>query len=235
MTHPQIKPLMAEIGYDGDVHDEGLGLFGDVLRYGKPALQDKPAQAAATLNAWDEKGFRFIRLCLQRSFSKQVEFLFENLEPSAVPMEAVFGVGTLVRRIRAMQSGPERKPFRKEDKAALELLAKRGYGDELWSQLESLVEEAKRLGDDSGAKGLTPTEFEEQRLARLVALHAWFQEWSELARMTLKRREHLIRAGLAKKKGAGVVDDDDDTPDEEDDEPTPAPAPAPTPVIRPTS
>lgn len=34
----------------------------------------------------------------------------------------------------------------------------------------------------------------------LLKLHAWYGEWSEVARAVIKRRDHLIRLGLAKRK-----------------------------------
>jgi hypothetical protein len=34
----------------------------------------------------------------------------------------------------------------------------------------------------------------------LVELRAWYEDWSEMARVTFKRRDHLLRLGLAQRK-----------------------------------
>jgi hypothetical protein len=34
----------------------------------------------------------------------------------------------------------------------------------------------------------------------LVALRAWYEEWSEIARVAVTRRDQLIRLGLASRK-----------------------------------
>jgi len=34
----------------------------------------------------------------------------------------------------------------------------------------------------------------------VAALRAWYEEWSEIARATVTRRDYLIRLGLAKRK-----------------------------------
>ncbi len=45
-------------------------------------------------------------------------------------------------------------------------------------------------------------EREKKHVASLVALRAWYEEWSEIARAAIKRRDYLIRVGLAKRKSA---------------------------------
>jgi hypothetical protein len=39
----------------------------------------------------------------------------------------------------------------------------------------------------------------EQRKSALIAARAFFEEWSELARTVIKRRDYLIRLGLAQR------------------------------------
>lgn len=41
-----------------------------------------------------------------------------------------------------------------------------------------------------------------QHQEALVALRHWFEEWSEIARVALTRRNHLISVGLAKRKAS---------------------------------
>jgi hypothetical protein len=40
----------------------------------------------------------------------------------------------------------------------------------------------------------------EQHQRALVDLHAWYKEWSETARALIKRRDFLVRLGLATRK-----------------------------------
>jgi hypothetical protein len=110
----------------------------------------------------------------------------------------VLGVATLLDRLDALEKSPERKATRKADQAALDTLTKRGISTAERARLRALVttattaakseEDASDAADDG-----VPNE-------ALLKLHAWYGEWSEVARAVIKRRDHLIRLGLAKRK-----------------------------------
>jgi hypothetical protein len=67
------------------------------------------------------------------------------------------------------------------------------------SRLRGLVNTALRPAHaPSPAPKDAPSE-QEQREA-LLKLKSWYDEWSDVARVVITRRDHLIRLGLAKRK-----------------------------------
>jgi hypothetical protein len=106
---------------------------------------------------------------------------------------AVVGVSTLLDRLDALESAPERKATRKADHAAFATLASRGYTAEERARLRGLV-------------GLTQTVImtkpvsDAEREQTLNQLYAWYNEWSTSARLALTRRDHQIAVGIAKRR-----------------------------------
>lgn len=49
----------------------------------------------------------------------------------------------------------------------------------------------------------------------LVALREWFEEWSEIARACVSRRDYLIRMGLASRRIRSTTETEDAEPSEE--------------------
>ena len=83
--------------------------------------------------------------------------------------------------------------------AVLETLALRGFGPDALTRLSSLTRTVESgvapVGDD--ADGLPA-----DRRNELVALNAWYDDWSETARACITQRGKLIRLGLAKRRSA---------------------------------
>jgi len=199
-----IYAALAARGYTDVDHQEGWELLLQVTGFRRPpaaaAAESTAARdAAVELDAWDEPNFRLIRAALDRRHPEQSLFVFEGLTAST-GAGAVLGVATLLDRLDALEKSPERKATRKADHAALDTLTKRGISAAERTRLRALVttamtaarteEEASPTADDTA-----PTE-------ALLKLHAWYGEWSEVARAVIKRRDHLIRLGLAKRKKA---------------------------------
>ncbi len=196
-----IHAALAARGYTEPDHQEGWELLLQVTGFRRPAVAAAEStaarDAAVEIDAWDEPNFRLIRAALDRRHPEQSLFVFEGLTAST-GAGAVLGVATLLDRLDALEKSPERKATRKADQAALDTLAKRGIPTAERARLRALVttamtaakaeEDASDAADDGA-----PNE-------ALLKLHAWYGEWSEVARAVIKRRDHLIRLGLAKRK-----------------------------------
>ncbi|MEO5726050.1 MAG: hypothetical protein ABI134_20685 [Byssovorax sp.] len=196
-----IHAALAARGYTEPDHQEGWELLLQVTGFRRPAVAAAESTAArdatVEIDAWDEPNFRLIRAALDRRHPEQSLFVFEGLTAST-GAGAVVGVATLLDRLDALEKSPERKATRKADQAALDTLAKRGIPTAERARLRALVttamtaakaeEDASDAADDGA-----PNE-------ALLKLHAWYGEWSEVARAVIKRRDHLIRLGLAKRK-----------------------------------
>jgi len=162
------------------------------------------AAAIAELDAWDEPNFRVARAALA-TMPEQLAYVFDNLEPQK-GVGAVASVTTFLDRADGLESSKERKATRKADQAALDKLAERGIGPDERKRLRGLLAtataspEAEALlpaGTSDSAKEAAAKA--EQREAK-IALWTLLSEWSEVAKADIKRRDHLIQLGIAKRK-----------------------------------
>lgn len=124
--------------------------------------------------------------------------MLAGLDPAA---GAVLVVARLLERVDALESNPEREATREADQAALATLAQRGLTPAVREHLRQLVETAQLPARTEPAAPQDETA-EMGREEALVRLHAWFEEWSEVARVVVKRRDLLIRLGLARRRQA---------------------------------
>lgn len=157
--------------------------------------------AMNTLDAWDEDGFRIVRAAFTRLHPAQKEFVLAGLGPST-GAGAVAGVKALLGRLDALEKGPERKATRKDDHAALDTLAARGIDAKERARLTALVLTAESASDIEAPDETGKAAREAVYLKALGALRVWYVDWSEMARSVVKRKDYLIRLGLAKRKSA---------------------------------
>jgi len=205
-TSRPIHALMAAYGYTAEDHKEGWSLIHAVSGFSEDAplqaVDVKVRDAIVALDKWDEDGFRLVRASLTRRHPEQAKFVLDGIGPSTGPA-AVVGVKGLLERLDALEKGPARKNTRKADLAALATLAKRGIDAGERARLAMLVVVAESVGEapdpqDAEARVKRDGDYVEA----LTALRAWYEEWSETARVAVKRRDYLIRMGLAKRKAS---------------------------------
>ncbi len=207
-TSDVIRATLAAHGYDEEEHARGWALLHTVAGYEmRPApaktsgAETSVATAIAEIDAWDEPNLRIARAALTRLHPEAATFVLDGLEPAA-GAAAVVGVKAFLDRLDALQKSPERKATREEDKAALDTLATRGIDANERARLRALVERAEGYtATDLGAERARAARQEAEDVA-LKELRVWYDDWAEMARALVKRREHLIRLGLAKRKSS---------------------------------
>lgn len=224
-TSPLIRGALGNFGYTAKDHEEGWTLLHHASGYHVEAPEppaDRPAaDAIAELDAWDEPNFRLAQAALSRRYPEQEEFVFAGLQAAAGPA-AVLSVKTFLDRLDALQgsiAGRDHKvkAVKLADAAALKTLSARGITDSERTRLRKLIAAAERGEPPTQAPADDKSDADARQEA-LSALRAWFDEWSETARVVIKRRDQLIRLGLAQRRsGTG----------KEEPEPTPAAAPIP--------
>lgn len=190
-----IRAALSSRGYTEAQHELAWGYLKKLAVFppGSTPILDKTVRdAVVEIDAWDEPNFAVIRAVLENHHPEVIGFLFDNLTPKQ-GNEAVVGVSTLLDRLDALESSPERKATRKADQAALATLAARGYTDEERARLRGLVTTAQTM---IVPKPISDTE----REATLLKLYAWHNEWSTIARLVLTRRDHQIAVGIAKRR-----------------------------------
>ncbi|MCU0656677.1 MAG: hypothetical protein MUF64_15915 [Polyangiaceae bacterium] len=198
-TSPEIRALLAARGYSDSDHEEGWTLLHQVSGH-RPAplpatAPDTTARDAINaLDNWDEDGYRLVRAALARRFPEQMIFVLEGLAP-ARGAGAVLSVKNLLDRLDALETSPERAGSRKQDLAAIEAIASKGITGEERARLRALVAAAQAPTGAASPAPVVPPPVQD-----LQALKDWFDEWAETARVAIKRRDHLIRLGLARRK-----------------------------------
>lgn len=214
-TRVEIRAAMLAAGYTEEEQAHGWKLLLEAAGYVAtplPQIDDQKARAAITeLDAWDEPGFRRIHAALSRLHPEQDAFVFAGLEP-AQGIGAIVTVATLLDRLDALESSPDRAATREADKAALATLAQRGIDRTIRERLAELVLIAQSARAPEVPE---PAPTTAARDAALLELRAWYRDWSETARAVIRRRDLLVLMGLARRR----------SPKQKD---APVPAPVPT-------
>lgn len=197
-TSHSIRTILFKHGYRRADHDEGWQLVKQACE--DPAiawpddLDEGSQDALIELDAWDERGFSIVGATLSHRYPKQSRFLLTGIGPSDGPA-AVEGVRELLDRLDALELGATEAP--EDDKRAIAALARRGLGKKERAHLRSLVDVAERSQPPPMSRAITA---DDPRFERLLTLRAWFDEWSEIARATITRVDHLVKLGLVSRR-----------------------------------
>jgi hypothetical protein len=202
-TSAQIRAPLVAAGYSSEEHELGWKLLQRASGYLPPDTQPhddlKVAQAIAELDATDEPALRRIGAALKRFHKKQYKFVFDGLAPTQGAGSILVWV-KLLDRLDALESSPKRKKTQKADRAALKTLAKRGYTPEERARVREVI----KVAQSADLPPAQPDEAETQHLAEhkkaLIELRGWYEDWSETARAVIRRRDSLIKLGLAQRR-----------------------------------
>lgn len=201
-----IRTALKERGYTTAEHLRGWNLVHGASYYAEPTAELKTdgagsqaVRALKLLDDWDEDGFRVVTATLRHRHVAQAEFVLEGLKPTTGPA-AVLGVAKLLMRLDALENSPDREATRDADHAALATLESRGITKAERTRLRGLVEQAQVLGETDTESPAAAAAREEEHVAALHKLRIWYVEWADIARSTIKRRDHLITLGLAHRK-----------------------------------
>lgn len=198
-TNLSIRAAMTGIGYTDAHHAKGWALLHAASGYtptGSPevTVDEAVRNAITTLDNEDEDLFRVARATLSHNFRKQATTVLDGIA-AAEGSASVVNLKKLVERIRALG-----KSTAADDKAAAAELANRKLGDAALTRLEGLIATAEKAPNVAPADTSAAAAADEKHVANLRALRTWYEEWSEMARAAVKRRDHLIQLGLAKRK-----------------------------------
>ncbi len=222
--NPVVRATLLARGLTDDELARGWALYTQLHGFGvqapaQPAAkQTGAAQAINELDAWDAPAFAAARAVLEARYPAASRFLFENLEAS-VGTAAVAGVEQFLDRVAQLRAGTATGVNADDARAAAELLATRKIIDVAREgELRALIEKA-RLGARPDEVIPAPA-VDPSRSDVADEFVAWLNEWREVARMAIARRDYRISLGLAQRRHG--ADDGEDAP-----EPAPAPAQPP--------
>ncbi len=200
-TAPGPYALMCNRGYGPEEHARGWALVQRLV--GTPAEapvdRSEAAQAAAELDDMDGELIELIRSALTRH-PDACDRILAGLAP-ATGADAVANAALIAERL-------EEESKTEEGRAALARLAKSRFGEKERQHLAALVESTKHAAESGEPSFRDSPEY----LELLFELRDWYVEWSGIARLTIKRRDYLIRLGLATKRPKDDLDIVDPTP-----------------------
>ena len=202
-TSTPVRNRLATRGYNGSTNDLIWELIH--LASGRSSSSFVPVStedvaardAAVEVDLWDEPTFRIARVALKYDHPDACDYVFHDLEPAS-GADSLVSVTTFLDRLDELESGEGRKKTRKADHAALAKLAEREITPEQRARMRALVQTATRWTEASPEP--VPDATREEALLKLRAL---YEEWSEIAKVVIRRRADLIRLGLAKRGGSG--------------------------------
>lgn len=198
-TSVSIRTILHRHGYGRADHEEGWQLLraccSDPDAVWPDDMDEGAQDALIELDAWDEKGFAIVTATLTHKYPAQARFLLTGIGPSE-GAAAIDGVRELLDRIDKLEAGnatdePE------DDKRAVQALARRGLGKRERARLRELTGTAEHAQPAPMSRAITVGD---PRFERLLAMRAWYDEWSEIARATITRSDHLVRLGLASRR-----------------------------------
>lgn len=203
---PEIRTLLYGAGMDDEEIITGRNLLLNCLAapLGKEPSRDTPQakekrQAQAEIDQLDEEIFTRTSAVLTRFYPSARDYIFRDLKASR-GAASVKGMATYLARLEALEKGtdPERQATIKEDAAAVALLVKRGIGPQQRQHWRQLIDIA--LGPAPTLPPPMSAIDPEERWQKLASLKRWYDDWATTARSIIRKRNHLIRLGLAKRR-----------------------------------
>lgn len=205
-----IQAQLVPRGYTPAEHARGWALLqasgGEIMSAPAGVGGESVARATKEIDAWDEDGLRIVNASLRNRHPEQHAYVMQGLKASK-DIKSVLTVMMLLERLDALEGAPEREGTREADHAALATLSARGIGKAERARLRALLEQVQGRAVSFDALK-QQSELDRQVRAALVEQRRWLEDWSDVARSVIKRRDQLIRLGLASRRprgGAGAA------------------------------
>jgi hypothetical protein len=211
--NPVVRGSLLPRGLTDEELAKGWQYYGELHGFGGKA-EDRPAtkvtaaaQAINEVDSWDAPTYSAAHAVLDARYPLVARYLFENLE-AAVGIDAVVGVERFLDRLAVLRAGnaPAIEPA--EQQAAVALLGTRKIINETReAELRRLIATA-RLGARP-EEVIEAPDLDPRRQSVAESYINWLNEWREVARLAIHRRDYRIALGLAQRRHAGDEQDSD--------------------------
>ena len=215
--NPVVRSTLLARGLTDDELARGWQLYTELHGFGvgtsaHPATRQTEAlQAINEIDAWDAPAFAATRAVLEPRYPAVSSFLFANLEAN-VGAAAVAGVERFLDRVAGLRDGKADGATADDARAAAALLATRKIVDaEREARLRSLIQTA-RLGARPD-EVIPAAEMDPARQKVAQSFIDWLNEWREVARVAVGRRDYKISLGLAQRRRNADDGDEPDVPE----------------------
>lgn len=230
LRNARVAAALRAHGFTNDDLAEGWTLLRAV---GKTKLDAEPEQpvldadALQRLDEWENKWFPITSATLSRRAPEVAKWFFKNLSQTEGPA-VILSVGTFLERFGKLDKPESKGGPKAGGKAAKEKLLERGLTADVLQEAQALLD---KLGGFSGPiPDLPDLEEEEAQLTGAEdAMWAWYLEWSQIARTSIKQRGLLRRLGFLQGGRGGGADDEAADPEEEPADPVAEDAAKPVP------
>lgn len=220
LRNARVAAALRAHGFTNEDLTEGWTLLRAV---GKTKLDAEPEQpvldtdALQRLDEWENKWFPITSATLSRRAPEVAKWFFKNLSQTEGPA-VILSVGTFLERFGKLDKPESKGGPKAGGKAAKEKLLERGLTPDVLQEAQTLLD---KLGGFSGPiPDLPDLEEEEAQLTGAEdAMWAWYLEWSQIARTSIKQRGLLRRLGFLQGGRGGGADDEAADPEEEPADP----------------
>jgi hypothetical protein len=155
------------------------------------------AQALDAIEAWNAPAFSAARAVLGHRYPNVEKFLFYDLE-AASGRASLDAVEQFLERAAMLRAGKALGFSPEDGRGALELLGARKILDEAQEselrRLIALARDAAPVSELRAREGVA-----RQRERQALEFTRWLHEWRAVARVAIKRRDHLIALGLVER------------------------------------
>jgi hypothetical protein len=204
--NPVVRAALRARGLSDEELEIGWKLYSELNGFGsessaRPATHETAAAHALNeIDAWDAPAYGAARVVLEARFPAVASYLFENLEASE-GVAAVAGVERLLERIATLRDGKAQGVPPEAGRAAVDLLATRKILEPAReAELRSLIETVRRGAQPDEV--VPAPEIDPRRVQVAQAYVTWINEWREVARVAIARRDYRISLGLAQRRQA---------------------------------
>ena len=196
----RIRNYLSAFGFTGEELQKGWNLL---LKIAGGKLDEQSftdytvTQALKDLDQWENKWFPVTHAALRNNYPEAGEMVFLNLTQQS-GREVIISTSTFLERITRLTTDKS-IPMAKE---AAALLERRGLTPDERQKAYDLLSTIKEL-EIPADSGKTTTDDEDVSEEDVTALIRWYDEWSDIARIAIPRKDLRIRLGISARSAGG--------------------------------
>lgn len=191
-------------GYGAAEHADGLRLLAASYPYavGAPSLsQVSDDEQERTERMAQELG---VLRAVIKAHHPSVWAIIRKADDKHGARRPIAGLFHVLAKLNALTSGPKLAP-QSEEARLLALLERRGYGAARREELFKLLSTNPTIDPRHAARRKERAAIEKGAREARVALHRWLVEWSLVAKLAIRRRDWLVRLGLATRQRSAAT------------------------------
>ncbi|MFO0554485.1 MAG: hypothetical protein U0271_39245 [Polyangiaceae bacterium] len=193
---PDIAWALEERGYGDAEHAKGLRL----LTASYPFAPGYPGSSLTTAERNDEESSLRGELALLRALIRTHAPKRMSLFKSSQGKKGKRVISTLYPALVGISGLAKESKADSEDGRLIAMLERRGFGAAHRAELIALIEKPVREHPESAARAKARAAAERGAREARQSLYRWLTEWTLVAKVVIKRKDWLVRLGLASRQ-----------------------------------